>query len=296
MSSFLWDNAADALWQLIGRIEREGDYVAPRGLGTRELRDVTITITDPSDVLLYGCNRAGYHPAIGAVEGLLLIAGISDPPLLSLVAPQFATFQDGGALHGAYGPRLRTQLPWIVDRLTADPHTRQAVCTIWDPLYDLAGDPARDTPCTVDLLFRVRDGKLTLKTHMRSNDLWRGWCYDVIMFTMLQQTMAHALNLPVGPYVHHASSLHLYDVDRPAAARVTAPDGGLRQKLLGLPVRERDDTVPLHRWHIAQDWAKRLLYDRELDSTTTLTTTERWLHGHAMAAHSKNKTRKEDQS
>lgn len=209
------DSAAESLPHLAHLIASgEAEEVSPRGLKTHELADVTIEITDPSDCLMYGIGRESYLPAIGVVESLLMIGGVSDPGLLRQVAPVFQRFQDGGALHGAYGPRLRPQIPRVLDRLRTDPDTRQALAMVWDPVYDLAPGPVpRDLPCTVYLAFRIRNGRLTMKTHMRSNDIWRGWCYDVIQFTQLQHTVANMLGLEAGSYVHHADSLHVYHED-----------------------------------------------------------------------------------
>jgi thymidylate synthase len=206
-----------------------GSDVRPRGKLTKELLDVTIQIEDPADVRLDAVNRARYKPAIGVAEGLLLIAGVSDPALMTRISPAFKAFTDGGAFHGAYGPRLRFQLPRAIERLAADRDTRQAVVTIWDPLHDGAEpeqDSPRDLPCTVYLNLRIRDGKLTLKTHMRSNDAWLGLPYDVTQFTLLQRTIADVLGLPAGPYVHHVDSLHLYEGHWDSAEQTHAPTSG----------------------------------------------------------------------
>lgn len=285
MPELTFDGAGNALYGLSLLLTSTGEHVAPRGLATREVLDVTTTLTNPYDATLYGCDRAGYHPAIGVIEGLLMIAGVSDPPLLRSANAVFAKFQDGGALHGAYGPRLRTQLPFVVDRLKRDPDTRQAVATIWDPLYDLYDGP-RDLPCTVDLVFRIRDGKLTLKTHMRSNDLWRGWCYDVLQFTLLQCTVANVLQVPVGPYVHLADSMHVYDENVEALTKVSQQNGRhWRPRLFGLaPTITGGGTK--ERWESVRVRALHLLYDQ--DPRFTLNSeTEVWLRERVDAVRTK---------
>jgi thymidylate synthase len=251
-------NGAEALPILVNAIEQHGAHRAPRGLPTKDLLDVTVIITDPADVFMYGINRAGYNARIGLAEGLLLVAGVSDPPLLRRIAPTFARFQDGGALHGAYGPRLFNQLSRVISRLRLDVDTRQAVATIWDPAYDLttAHQLPRDVPCTVYLDFRVVDGALEIKIHMRSNDLWRGWCYDIVQFSLLQHQVARTLGLRVGPYTHHADSLHLYDIDREAALSVT-----FRSERE--PIRELGmfDLPGGTDWSNVRNRAQSLLYD-----------------------------------
>lgn len=273
MTEFRAPNGIEALYSLGLAVTTLGEPVAPRGKKTTELLDVTSIIDDPYDVLLYGANRKAYRPAIGVIEGLLLLAGVSDPPLLQQANSRFADFQDGGALHGAYGPRLRGQLPFVAERLAEDADTRQAVCTIWDPLYDLHGATPRDLPCTVALIFRIRHGKLTLKTHMRSNDIWYGWCYDVLQFTLLQCTMANVLQVPVGPYVHHADSLHVYEVNDTALSDVHLPTGSVeRPRLYGISPTE--GFTPAERWNSVRVRALHVLYD---DMFEPHTATERWL-------------------
>lgn len=259
MKNFEISSMAEGYADIIQAVLKEGDEVSPRGQLTKELCDVTIQLNDPSDVLLDGTNRRNYRPVIGVAEALQLLAGITDAPLMNRITKTFAKFQDGGALHGAYGPRLRFQLPRVIERLIQDGNTRQAVVTIWDPMYDGAGDAElndyapRDLPCTVYLSFRVRNDRLTMKTHMRSNDAWLGLPYDVIMFTTLQFTVASVLGLEVGPYVHHADSFHLYERNFADAEQVVRADpNGLRRHTYG---------IVADHWSSARTIAMELLYE-----------------------------------
>lgn len=269
-----YHSGASALPALADRVLTLGEEVKPRGMRTRELTDVTVRITDPTDVLLHGCNRARYHPVIGVVEGLCLVGGVSDPPLLRRASAVFGQFQDGGALHGAYGPRLRPQLTRVQRTLQLDPDSRQAVAAIWDPAYDLQPEtPPRDLPCTVYLLFRLRGGRLELKVHMRSNDLWRGWCYDVIQFTLLQNSVAAALGVLPGPYVHHVDSLHAYEADWDALR-------GVKGRPLGDDVIHLEGVTTGRPWDRPTPWrelrarALELLYSPDVRPESE---TERWL-------------------
>jgi thymidylate synthase len=241
---------------LCHHLTTSGYEVSPRGRLTREILDTTVTINDPTDVVLPpSSGRVAYRPVIGIAEGLLLIAGVSDPPLMARISPAFHQFTDGGAFHGAYGPRLRYQLPRAISRLVNDPDTRQAVVTIWDPLHDGA-EPAQespaDLPCTVYLNFRVRHGQLSLKVHMRSNDLWLGFPYDVFQFTLLQKTVAEVLSLKLGSYVHHVDSMHIYEQHWNVANKVEFVPGETRPVVKGLGATT---------WQHARQFATELLYE-----------------------------------
>lgn len=212
-----------------------GDKVAPRGIATREILDATIIIEDPAISLPLNCGRK-LNPAIGAAEALQLISGRSFPQLMTRITSNFGQFMDGEVLHGSYGPRLRYQIPKVLDVLRDDPDSRQAVATIWDPAYDGYGD-VKDTPCTTMLQWTIRKGKLNMHTRMRSNDVWWGLAYDAFQFTQLQINMACALGLEVGKYYHHVTSLHVYERDLEAAREVgvakwvDVPEGQCTQPL-----------------------------------------------------------------
>lgn len=99
--------------------------------------------------------------------------------------------------------------------LKKHPETRQAVIHIKE-----ASDKAsKDVNCTVYLQLFIRDGKLIMHTHMRSNDLWMGFPYDIFQFTFIQVLMAMELDLELGEYVHIVDSLHLYKRDYEKAIR-----------------------------------------------------------------------------
>jgi thymidylate synthase len=125
-----------------------------------------------------------------------------------------------GTIHGAYGPRLFTegwhnQFENVIDVLRRKPSSRKAVIQLFDS-GDLAGT-YKDVPCTCNLQFMVRNGKLDLATSMRSNDAYRGLPHDVFSFTMIQEIAARMLEVELGEYNHFAASLHLYDNDVAAA-------------------------------------------------------------------------------
>lgn len=187
-----------------------GKETAPRGMKTREIEDAVIYIDDVFNTLPLGVNR-GTVPGIASVEALQLLAGVSVPALVVEVGPQFANYaEDNGMFHGAYGLRTTGQYEQIVDRLKADPDTRQAVVTIWNPELDLQSSK-RDYPCTILHQFRIRDNKLNMSVYMRSNDVWLGAAYDWFQFTRVQIAMASVLGIEPGGYAHHVGSLHIYE-------------------------------------------------------------------------------------
>lgn len=211
-------NAQDGYLQLIDRLIAEGRETDSRLGKTIELPDAVLKLEDPRDCW---ANVEGRKLSfkIAAVEALQLVGGVSMPGVLERVAPQFKQYaEDDGSYWGAYGPRVMAQLDQAQRLLQEDHSTRQAVASIWHP--DDAGARKRDMPCTLSFTFLVRDDLLELHTTMRSNDLWLGTPYDLFQFCQLQLTMANTLDLEVGPYFHHAVSLHLYERNIEAAEKL----------------------------------------------------------------------------
>ena len=210
---YKFDNLATAYSTICQQVVAFGDEIAPRGHKTKELRGATLVLTNPHAAFPPKSRKA--NMAIGAVEALGVIGGVQYPQLLAKITSNFKRFFDGEALHGAYGPRLRSQLGRNLELLRRDPDSRQAVSTIWDPHYDqlAATDVPQDLPCTTQYQFFIRDNKLEMHVTMRSNDVWWGLAYDVFMHSQVQVTMGRALGVDLGAYVHHAASLHAYERD-----------------------------------------------------------------------------------
>lgn len=215
MEQVLNDLRADYV-QLVHYVASAGKPVETRGLATREVTAATLVFPNVLNPLLpVGIGR-GVNVRLAAIEALQLISGTQRHDLIRRVTPGFDSVlvDQANPDYGAYGPRIVTQLGDCVDILAADPTTRRAVISIWNE-NDLTHDG--DRPCTVFMQFLVRDNgfgpSLEFHTHMRSQDVWLGVPYDIFMFTQLQHTVAHILGLPVGQFVHHATSLHIYERD-----------------------------------------------------------------------------------
>jgi thymidylate synthase len=199
-----------------------GDWTSPRGIATREFTNVTIEHQRPESVLLTGIGR-NLSTGLAALEALQLVGGFCDVGLVTKVAPRYKDFLDGDSFHGAYGLRTQYKLGLVAERLHQDPYTRRACVTMWEDRLDLSQEGLHDYPCTMHANFRMRDiggnihGStvfvLDMTIVMRSNDLWLGYPYDAVQFSILHSTMAAFLGVHVGTYTHIVHSLHLYERD-----------------------------------------------------------------------------------
>lgn len=226
---------------LVRRVRDVGRHVTVRDQETRELTAVTLIFPNPlAPMLPVGVGR-GVNVKLAALEALQLISGSYHHNLVVAAAPTFervlVDLEDPN--YGAYGPRTIEQVANCVAILRDDPLTRQAVVAIWRE-EDLTH--VGDKPCTIFLQFLVRPRddtmmSLELHAHMRSQDVWLGTPYDVFMFTQLQHTVARDLGLPVGQYVHHTTSLHVYkrDVDATHSLTPITKSLGAHLQLKSLP-------------------------------------------------------------
>jgi thymidylate synthase len=202
---------SEAYVALMRRVLNDGEPIAPRGQQTFELTDVTVHVEDLAEAHVFHTVRK-VNRKIAATEYMHLLGGVSSLEQLDLASGgRFSQFADNGRLMGAYGPRIRHQLPRVVDLLHRDPDTRQAVLTIWRGHEH--HETSKDVPCTLTLQFLRRNGRLNLRVSMRSNDVVLGIPYDWFMFSRLGLSVANALGVEPGTYTHTVGSMHLYDRD-----------------------------------------------------------------------------------
>jgi len=234
MTHIIGESTDDLYRELLANILWHGKVVKPRGQETRELIGVQLELNRPEyNILSPHVRKPSYHFMVA--EFLWILLGMND---LAMIQPYNAVMRqfsdDGETLAGAYGPKLLEQLPYVLQTLTQDPESRQAVISIWQP----RPRESRDIPCTVALQFLIRGNdtvapKLEMVTFMRSNDAWLGLPYDIFTFTMIQRYVALRLGVGLGTYHHMVGSMHLYEKDLELAA-LLAHDGAGKQ-LASLP-------------------------------------------------------------
>jgi hypothetical protein len=144
-------------------------------------------------------------------------------------AAKFATTLDDekyGYHVTAYGPRIKSQLEFVVAELQRNPDSRRA-CIMMLAASDqfvaeamAAGDTKCEYLCTYAFNFRLRKGSLDLNVSMRSNNYTTTVCQDVYVFARLQEQVAQQLGVPVGEYYHHTASGHVFIGEEFRAAEI----------------------------------------------------------------------------
>jgi thymidylate synthase len=187
------------------RILEAGADATYDGQVTKELSVVTLEVAgpDPEDVL---------------------IASLADPDWLAWMRRNFTEPDDVPELGGArsYARRLRDyegrdQVAWVIERLRADPETRSATITTFQPLADTSY-----IPCVSLLDFWIAQGTLKLAVYAHSLDFGKKAYGNLVELARLQHEVAAALGAPVGPLLIHAKSAHVYEPELETMGRLTA--------------------------------------------------------------------------
>ena len=142
-----------------------------------------------------------------------LIASLADPEWLDWMRRNFTEPDDVPELGGArsYARRLRDyegrdQVAWVIERLRADPETRSATITTFQPVADTSY-----IPCVSLLDFWIADATLELVVYAHSLDFGKKAYGNLVELARLQLEVATAVASPVGRLVIFAKSAHVYE-------------------------------------------------------------------------------------
>ena len=122
-----------------------------------------------------------------------------------------------GRLNSNYGLYVfrKGGLDWVVAELQRDKDSRRACITILDETHLKA--ETLDVPCTAYMNFRIRNNKLNMSVHMRSQDAIYGMTNDAPAFSFIHEMLYVTLrdtcypDLQMGGYHHTADSFHVYE-------------------------------------------------------------------------------------
>lgn len=209
-------------------LSKSAKHVSPRGKVTRERFPATITITRPYDnICALPARNLNY--SFMMAEWMWMMTGLNDASIITPFNKNLSMALDPDALifNGAYGPPIAEQIEYVIRTLRNDELSRQAIINIW---RNRPGS-SKDIPCTLNFQFMIRDKKLHLIAHMRSNDVWLGLPYDLFNFTQIQAYVARVLNMGIGTYTHFVGSLHLYEDNVEAATECVMSQPELDRKL-----------------------------------------------------------------
>ncbi len=201
-----WDTPTEVVAETIGeawlliadRILADGRASHYDGLPILELAQATLDVAhpDPDDAI---------------------IARRADPERLEWMRRNFVDPDRVAELGDArsyasrlhdYGESGRDQLDWVVERLTADPLSRSATITTFEPLLD-----ASYIPCVSMLDFWIPAEAVDLVVHAHSIDFGAKGYANLVQLAELQHDVATRLHRPVGRLTFIVKSAHIYDTE-----------------------------------------------------------------------------------
>jgi thymidylate synthase len=148
-----------------------------------------------------------------------LIARLADPARLDWMRRNFVDPERVAALGDArsyasrlhdYGETGRDQIEWVVERLAADPSSRSATITTFEPLLDTSY-----IPCVSMLDFWIPQESIDLVVYAHSIDFGAKGYANLIQLAELQAIVAARLGRRVGRLTFIVKSAHVYDTEVP---------------------------------------------------------------------------------
>lgn len=231
MTRLVTPDATVAWLDRLSRVLASGEEKSPRGKLTLDQSHAVMRVNLRQPVVKVPERQLSYK--FMAAEAYWILSGSNQVDELVPWNANMAQFSDDGqTFFGAYGPRIQSQLDYVVQKLVEDPSSRQAGLTIWreNP------PPTKDYPCTVSMFFHLNqldDNQqvLDMTVFMRSSDTWLGIPYDVFSFSMVAHQVCCRLNKVAGGIKDDCivpgnlglmlASSHLYEPNFEAARAVT---------------------------------------------------------------------------
>ena len=165
-----------------------------------------------------------------------IIAQYGDPERLAWMRSNFADRSHVAELGGSdsYATRLydyehtgRDQVQWVIDRIAANPSTRDATITTFQPLSDNTY-----IPCISLLDFWLLQGSVQLEVYAHGIDFGTKGYANLVELAALQAHVAGELGVVVGTLTMTVKSAHIYETELETMRRIvatTATGKGIRR-------------------------------------------------------------------
>jgi thymidylate synthase len=186
-----------------------------------EILGAQIVLRDPRFSLPYSTSRK-FNYSYMLAESIWNLTNTRETEVLrryNASIDKFVSDQDGDISYAkwSYGTQLNDQVKFCLEELKREPLSRRAAAALYTNADRGPGTP----PCLVSVHFQCRPQGSGLGLYqtitMRSNDAWLGLPLDMFQFSLWGHLMAAELGIPFVQYIHHASTLHLYERDLGAA-------------------------------------------------------------------------------
>lgn len=218
-------NFTSAYYSVLKELASNGIHVG----STIEILGHSFVVDSPRDRGLFLSSRQIDLP-FAIFSTVWTMTGASDFKQVELCLKDPQITGDRTELYCGYGKRLLNQdsvnqVATVIDRLKKDPFSRRAVAVIYLASDNqMPGAGSARIPCPIGIQFFVREDKLSAVSYMRSQSAAMFLPYDVFALTFLQEIVAVALGLDMGPYYHMCGSLHYYSQEEELIQKIIADE------------------------------------------------------------------------
>lgn len=198
-------------------LAENGKLVSPRGQLVVEIENYTYELPPNVRFQSYKCRK--FNLQYVKDEMLWYLKGDRfDVSIAEKAKLWQGIINEDGSINSNYGQYLfygdDNQFDNVVRILASDKDSRRASMMILSKSHLLSD--TKDYPCTYAINFRIRDGKLNMSVHMRSQDAVFGMGSDAPAFSFIHEMMLNALkrsypDIECGNYHHIADSFHAYE-------------------------------------------------------------------------------------
>ncbi len=220
---FQFTNFEDAFIEISNHITENPEFITDSRIGdVHEIGAFSYSVSDLSSYQFSNehIGRLNYDYADKFYQWM--ISGCTDNDIILNDYPQVARFMEKPKssdlpenFNTLYGPRILSQLPYVIQELKANPNSRRAVISILDAndLLLLDKDESIEFPCCDSAIIYIRDGKLHIHVHMRSQNMGQVLKLDMYLWGRFACELAEELQCELGKFTSSVVSAHVFTKD-----------------------------------------------------------------------------------
>lgn len=213
----------EAFDKVIQEIWNNPDYITDSRIGdVKEIQSLTYLVNDPTSYKFQNENKGRIDYDYADVFYDWMISGSTDTEAAFEEYPNVARFLEKPKnselpdnFNTFYGPRIVAQLPKVLKELKEKPNTRRAVISILasQDLELLDKDESLEFPCCDSATFSIRENKLNLHLHMRSQNMANVAKLDMYLWGRFQCELSEQLDVEPGLFTSSIVSAHVFTRD-----------------------------------------------------------------------------------
>jgi thymidylate synthase len=256
MITWLYQTQKESFQQIYKELSLFGKKVSPRGELVLEIENYSYELP-PFYRFINFTDRKLSIPYIKKELLWYLNGDLFDLSIADVAPKIWSRIIHKGKLNSNYGYHFfrNEGLNWVVEELVRDKDSRRACVTILN--NSVLNREELDVPCTGYLNFRIRDNKLNVSVHMRSQDAIYGMGNDLPAFSFVQEIVyRYLLNkypaLEMGTYYHTADSFHIYHWHFDMLEKLIDPKAEFTEVSCP-PITERESVIMLSHGKLESD-------------------------------------------